>query len=265
MSKPVVIVTGASGGMGAAIAHIAVRLGAQVVITARRAEALAAVVRSLQEAGGAALPVPGDISRPDDCQRTVAEALRAFGRLDAIINNAGILEPIAPIAGSPPEAWEQNIAINLLGPVWLTQAALPHLRPANGRVINISSGAATYPYRGWSAYTTAKAGLNHFTRVLALEEPAITAIALRPGAVDTPMQALIRDRGAQAGMAEADYRKFADLSAEGRLLPPELPGKSAAVLALYAPHELSGEFINWDDARVLALVARYTIPPARRD
>jgi len=68
--------------------------------------------------------------------------------------------------------------------------------------------------------------------VLAQEEPAITAIAMRPGAVDTPMQALIREQGARSGMAEADYRKFAQLSGQGRLLPPEVPGTSAAVLAL---------------------------------
>jgi NAD(P)-dependent dehydrogenase (short-subunit alcohol dehydrogenase family) len=87
---------------------------------------------------------------------------------------------------------------------------------------------------------------------LALEEPLITSICLRPGVVDTEMQALIRREG-QAGMQADDYQKFVQYHSDGKLLPPELPGRALALLALYAPHQWSGEFIQWDDGRIKGL------------
>ncbi|HEX6304359.1 MAG TPA: SDR family NAD(P)-dependent oxidoreductase, partial [Anaerolineales bacterium] len=185
MTEPTLIITGASRGLGAATAKIAAQLGANVIINARSEEDLAAMAQEIQDSGGRALGVAGDVSRIEDCWRLVNKALRQYGQVDAIINNAGIIDPMATIAESDPHTWKENIAINLLGPVYLTQAALPHLRKQNGRVINVSSGAAVKVVEGWSAYCSAKAALNHFNRILASEEDAITAIAFRPGAIDT--------------------------------------------------------------------------------
>ena len=132
-------------------------------------------------AGGTALSVPGDVSRADDCDHLVNAAVSHFGRLDALVNNAGILEPIAPIAEADPQAWQRSWAVNVLGPVLMTRAALSHLRESEGRIVHISSGAANRPVVGWGAYCTTKAALNHLNRVLALEEPTLTTIAVRPG------------------------------------------------------------------------------------
>lgn len=261
MDQPTIIITGASRGLGAAAARLAARMGANVVLNARSDEALETVAAEIRQAGrralsspGQTLTAPGDISRREDCRRLVEQALERFGRLDAIVNNAGVIEPIAPVAQVKAQAWEKSFAVNLHGPVWLVQAALPHLRETRGRVINVSSGAAANPIPGWAAYSAAKAALNHFTRSLAIEEQGITAIAFRPGVVDTEMQVAIRSLGA-SGMPERAYNRFVQLHQKGQLLPPELPGRALAALALYAPPEWSGEFIQWDEERVQALIS----------
>lgn len=252
MSQPVVIVTGASRGLGAAAARIAAEMGAAVVINARSADDLAAVAGEIESAGGRVLVVPGDVSQPAVCERIVAQAVDAFGRLDAVINNAGVLGPIAPLAEADADAWQRNWAINVLGPVMLTQAALPHLRQSGGRIVNVSSGAAVRGLPGWGAYCLSKAAINSLTRVTAAEEPDVIAVAVRPGVIDTEMQRMIREEGAE-GMPAADHQSFVQRYEQGELLPPEAPGRALALLALYAPPELSGEFVEWDADAVQAL------------
>ena len=256
MAVQTLIITGASRGLGAAAAQVAGRLGVNVVLSARSAGELEAVAQSIREAGGMAIAVPGDISRLEDCRILVQEAIDRSGRLDALINNAGIIEPIAPIADADPAVWEQNLAINVLGPMMLTQSALPHLRQNQGRVINVSSGAAVNPVPGWSAYCAAKSALNHFNNVLAVEETSITAIAFRPGVVDTEMQSVIRQQGA-GSMPEGAHARFVAYHEQGELLPPEVPGMALAIVALHAPPEWSGEFIAWDEERVQRLVVQF--------
>ncbi len=258
MKDKTVIVTGASRGLGAAAARACASLGANVVLMARSKDDLGAVQSAIRTLGGQALSIPGDISQPQDCEAVIVESTRVFGSLDAIINNAGVIEPIAPVAEGDAQSWETNLRINVLGPLFMVQAALPHLRPRRGRVINVSSGAAVNVVRGWGAYCTAKAALNHFNRVLADEEPAITVIAFRPGMVDTAMQTTIRQTGVQ-GMPTEEYNRFIEAYASGDLLPPEVPGTALAVLALYASHAWSGEFIAWDDPRLLSLVQQHNI------
>jgi NAD(P)-dependent dehydrogenase (short-subunit alcohol dehydrogenase family) len=256
MTKATVLVTGASRGLGAATARMLAELGGNVVLMARSEDDVAAVAEQIRLAGGQALAVPGDVSLVADCRRAVAEAVERFGGLDAVVNNAGILGPVAPFAETDLEAWKHSLHVNLLGPVMIAQAALPHLRQSSGHVVNVSSGASLHVVPGWSAYCVAKAGINHFTHVLAEEEPDVTAIAFRPGVVDTDMQATIRARGAQ-GMPAEEYARFVHYHEAGELLPPELPGCALAVLALYAPHEWTGEYIVWDEERVQSLVRRY--------
>jgi NAD(P)-dependent dehydrogenase (short-subunit alcohol dehydrogenase family) len=256
MTQPTILVTGASRGLGAATARMGAELGANVALMARSEEELLTVAEEIRSAGGQAVAVSGDVSVAADCRRAVAEAVERYGGLDAVVNNAGVLEPIAPIAEGDPQAWEENLRINVLGPVLVTQAALPHLRQRQGRVLNVSSGAALHVIPGWAAYSASKAAVNHFTRALAVEEPEVTAIAFRPGVVDTAMQATIRAEG-RRGMPEEEYARFVHYYQEGELLPPEVPGCALAVLALYAPHEWTGQFVAWDEERVQSLVRRY--------
>ncbi len=256
MTNQTAIVTGASRGLGAAAARIVGQMKANVVLMARTESDLGTVAEEVRTAGGQALPLVGDVSRSADCRRAVEETVKAFGRIDALINNAGILTPISPIASGDPKEWERNWAVNVLGPVMLTQNALPYLRQSKGRVINVSSGAAVRAIQGWGAFCVAKAGVNHFTRLLTAEEPDITSISFRPGVVDTAMQATIRRDGAQ-GMPEEIYARFVRYHEEGDLLPPEVPGCPLAVLAFHAPHEWGGAFLSWNDEQVLTLVRQF--------
>jgi NAD(P)-dependent dehydrogenase (short-subunit alcohol dehydrogenase family) len=259
MERPTVIITGASRGLGAAAARIAAGFGARVALTARSSDQLQVQAQQIQAAGGQALAVPGDISRAKDCRAIIQETLAHFGRIDALVNNGGVIEPIAPTAEASIEEWERSLQVNLVGAVRLIQMALPHLRPTQGRIINITSGAAENVIGGWGAYSAAKAALNQLTKVLASEEPEITVLALRPGIVNTEMQAAIREKGRE-GMAEKNYSRLVRMHETGRLLPPEVPAQAIACLALYAPHEWSGEVLQWDDERVQQLVQNYPSP-----
>jgi NAD(P)-dependent dehydrogenase (short-subunit alcohol dehydrogenase family) len=260
MTAPTVIISGASRGLGAATARIAGQMRANVALMARSGDELAGVAQEIEQTGGRALVIVGDVRQPADCQRAITETISHFDGVDALVNNAGLLTPIAPIADGEPQAWEANWAVNLLGPVMLTQAALPHLRQRNGRVINVSSGAAINVIPGWAAYSAAKAALNHLTRILAEEEPDITAIAFRPGVIDTAMQATIPREGA-SGMPEEVYARFVRYHESGELLPPEVPGCALVILAFYAPHEWSGAFLPWNNEDVQSLVRQYACSP----
>lgn len=255
MSQKTMIITGASRGLGAAAAEIAASLGVNVVLNARSAGKLAEVTERIIEAGGQAIAVAGDISDVDVCQQVVEQTMARFGRLDALINNAGIIEPIAKIAEASPQDWQHNFAVNVIGPLMLTQAALPYLRARKGRVINVSSGAATYAIPGWGAYCASKAALNQFNEGLAKEEASLTAIALRPGIIDTEMQVQIRREGAM-GMTASDHKRFIGFHEQGQLQPPEVIGRTLVALALHAPHAWSGEFVSWNEERVQELLRK---------
>jgi NAD(P)-dependent dehydrogenase (short-subunit alcohol dehydrogenase family) len=259
--SPVVIVTGASRGIGAAAARWLGQAGATVILVARTRTGLEQTARQVRAAKGRAAIRTADVTDPRAAAAAVALARRRFGRLDGLINNAGVLEPIARLADADPRAWSHNLEVNLLAPFLWSQAALPLLRESRGRIVSVSSGAAVKAVEGWSAYCAAKAGVTHLTRVLAAEEPAVTTLALRPGVVDTAMQALIRAEGS-GGMSAAQVAYFAGLKAEGQLRPPEIPGRVLAWLALRAPREWSGAFLDADDPRILAEVGGFGVPGA---
>jgi NAD(P)-dependent dehydrogenase (short-subunit alcohol dehydrogenase family) len=253
MTVPVVIVTGASRGLGAAVVQAVAEMGANVVLTARSLDDLERQAELVRQKGREALVVEADLSQTQDCHRVVQQALDRFGDVHALVNNGGILEPIATIDETDPQAWLRNWQVNVLAPALLVREALPALRATSGRVVNVSSGAAEKVTSAWAAYSLAKAALNHFTRFLAVEEAEITALAVRPGVVDTAMQATVRNQGNEA-MRSDDYQRFLGYHQQGQLLPPPVPGRALACLALYAPHDWSGEYLSWDEERVQALV-----------
>jgi NAD(P)-dependent dehydrogenase (short-subunit alcohol dehydrogenase family) len=253
---PVVIVTGASRGIGAAVAGWLVKVGAGVTLVARTEAGLNKVTEELGNLGGEVLACNTDISDYDGCRRIVERTLAHFGRIDGLVNNAGIVQPIAAIADSDPIKWRYNIDVNLIGPFNLIKAAIPHLRKHKGRIVNVSSGAANLALENLSAYCTGKAALNHFTRVLAAEESALTAVTVRPGVVDTDMQTYIRQEGSAVLPADqlAYYKELKD---HGQLEPPEAPARSIAWLALHATRQFSGQFLDYDDPRISGKALNY--------
>ena len=244
------IITGASRGIGAAVARAAVTRGMNVVLNARSGDALVALAQSL--GGDKVVVVDGDVSNEATCAQIVNTAMDRFGGIDSLINNAGILQPVGALDTVSGEDWALNLRVNVLGPVLLSQAAVGALRKTRGRIINISSGAAVKAVRGWSAYCTSKAALNHFNRMLAAEYPEITSIAVSPGMTATDMQVMIRSEG-KGRMPDAEHRRFVDAHEQGQLRAPEAVAETIVLLARAAPPEWSGDFVTVDDSRISAL------------
>ena len=195
MQGKVVIITGASRGIGAAAARVFAAAGAKVALLARSGDQVAAIAA---EIGPAALALRCDIAQADEVAAAVAQVVAQFGRVDVLINNAGVIDPIAPLTSADADAWGRSIDINLKGVFHGIRAAVPVMQAqGGGTVITVSSGAATTPYEGWSAYCAGKAGALMLTRALHLEEAAhgIRALGLSPGTVATEMQVKIRASG----------------------------------------------------------------------
>jgi 3-oxoacyl-[acyl-carrier protein] reductase len=198
MTGKAVIVTGASRGIGAAAATALAKAGAAVLLTARDGAQCEAIAQSITRNGGKAAAVACDVSDWNAVRRLADEAQQRFGKIDVLVNNAGVIEPIAGIADSDPAAWAQNVQINLVGAYHAIRAVLPPMIAAGGgTIINVSSGAAHNPLEGWSAYCSAKAGLAMLTRGIALEHAAqgIRVFGFQPGTTDTEMQVAIRASG----------------------------------------------------------------------
>jgi 3-oxoacyl-[acyl-carrier protein] reductase len=198
LAGKVIIVTGASRGIGAAAAAALGKVGARLVLTARDATQIETVAQTITRDGGKTVAIACDVSDWNGVQRLVAETQRHYGKIDALINNAGVVEPIAVTAESDPTAWARNIKINLVGAYYAIRAVLPPMLAAGGgTIVNISSGAAHNPLEGWSAYCSGKAGLAMLTRQIALEHAAqgIRVFGFQPGTTDTEMQVTIRASG----------------------------------------------------------------------
>lgn len=234
----VIIVTGASRGIGAAASAALAKAGATVVLTARDAKLAQQTAQSI---GAAASARPCDVSDYAAFEALVTETRARFGRLDALINNAGVIEPITSIADSDPAAWARNVTINLTGAYHAIRAVLPGMLAAGGgTIVNVSSGAAIRPLEGWSAYCSAKAGLHMLTRAVALETTGrgIRVFGFQPGTTDTDMQVLIRASG---------VNPVSQIPRE-KLTPVALPARSIVYLCTAAADDLNGQEFSLNDA-----------------
>ena len=233
-----VLVTGASRGIGLATARALVAAGAAVVLSARSAAVCEDEARSIAATGGRATGFGCDVADYESVVALVDHAQAAHGRLDAVVNNVGMIEPIGPLETAEPEAWAASVRVNLIGAFHVVRAALGPLKAARGTLINVSSGAAGRPLEGWSAYCAGKAGLAMLTRSVALElDGAVRVYGLRPGMVDTDMQAAIRDSG---------VNEVSRVPRE-QLLPPSVPAAAVVWLAGTAPADLSGTEVDVRD------------------
>jgi 3-oxoacyl-[acyl-carrier protein] reductase len=198
LTGKVIIVTGASRGIGAAASIALAKAGATVMLLARNGTLAADVAQGIIASGGRADAASCDVSDYAAFDSVVSETESRFGRVDALINNAGVIEPIASIADSDPAEWARNVQINLVGAFNPIRALLPRMiKAGGGTVVNVSSGAAIRPLEGWSAYCSAKAGLAMLTQAIMVENPAngIRVFGFQPGTTDTDMQVTIRASG----------------------------------------------------------------------
>jgi NAD(P)-dependent dehydrogenase (short-subunit alcohol dehydrogenase family) len=246
------IITGASRGLGLEIARHYLRAGASVAICGRDAAILDGAARRLSELkrpGQALVAVPADVSKSTDVARLLDTAVRQFGRLDILVNNAAVIGPAGAFEAVDLMAWMQALQINLLGSVLLTRAVLPHLkRSARGKIIQLSGGGATNPLPGLSAYAASKAAAVRFMETLAeeLRADGIDVNALAPGLLDTRMLDEMLDAGPEALGAPLYER----LSREkrGGATPLDKGAELAVFLGSSASDGVTGKLISapWD-------------------
>jgi len=188
----IALVTGASRGLGRAIALAFAREGAALALCARSEVLLEAVAAEGRQLGAEVLAVPADVADPADRERLISRTLDRFGRIDVLVNNASALgqTPLPLLADTDPVAFEEVVRVNLIAPFLLTRSAIAGmLLRGSGVVINVSSDAAVNGYPGWGAYSAAKAGLDGLTRVWSAElaGSGVTVVSVDPGDMDTEM------------------------------------------------------------------------------
>jgi 3-oxoacyl-[acyl-carrier protein] reductase len=202
LDNKVAIVTGASKGIGAAIARHLAEAGAAVVVNyASSKDGAERVVADITRAGGRAIAVQADVARPEQIERLFAETRRAFGRLDILVNNAGVYE-FAPLEDLTPERFHRIFDLNVLGVLLASRAAAAQFGSDGGSIVNISSVASTLTPPQSAVYSASKAAVDALTRALAKElgPRGIRVNAINPGMVET-------EGVRAAGMDAGDFRK----------------------------------------------------------
>lgn len=241
LENKVAVVTGASKGIGAAIAKHYAAAGAKVVVNyASSKEGADKVVKEITDNGGIAIAVQADVANTADVTRLFEEAKKAFGNVDILVNNA-VSQGYAPIEQISVEAFQQSFNVNVLGPILTIQEALKHFGNKGGNIINISSGASKYPLPNASLYSSTKAALDAFTIALSKELGVknVRINSILPGATDT-------EGAASAGVtAGSEYEKmFVEKTPLGRRGQPADIAKAAVFLASDDAAWITGEQIS---------------------
>jgi len=186
----VALVTGASQGLGRALALAYAKEGASLVVNSRSEEGIRPVAGEVEGLGAEVLAVAADVSKGEDARRLVEEAVGRFGGIDILANNAGLLGPRVAIEEYPEEQWRRVIDANLTGPYLVSKAAIPHLREG-ASIINVVSGVSVEGRAEWGAYSVSKFGVEGLSQILAaeLEARGVRSNAVDPGGMRTDMRA----------------------------------------------------------------------------
>jgi len=237
LAGKVAVVTGASKGIGAAIARQLADEGASVVVNyASSKDGAERVVGEIKRQGGKAVAIQADVAKQADIRRLFAEAQKAFGRLDILVNNAGIYE-FVPLEAITEEHFHKQFNLNVLGLILATQEAVKHFGPEGGSIVNISSIASTLALATASVYSATKAAVDAVTRSLAKElgPRKIRVNSINPGMVET-------EGVHAAGIAESDMRKQTEAATPlGRIGQPQDIAPAAVYLASPDSAWITGE------------------------
>jgi NAD(P)-dependent dehydrogenase (short-subunit alcohol dehydrogenase family) len=251
LTDRVAIITGASQGLGAAIAERYVAEGASVMLCARGAETLSAQqahLRSMAGSGQQILIQQADVAHPPEVDALVSASLEAFPHVDILVNNAGVYGPLGPISDVPWEEWVAAIEINLMGTVYACRAILPHMTQRGyGKIVNLSGGGATSPLPRVSAYAASKAAVVRFTETLAVEVgPGVDVNAIAPGALATRLLDEVIAAGPEVVGGDF-YARMIQVREEGGT-PLEKGASLAVYLASAESDGITGRLISavWD-------------------
>jgi NAD(P)-dependent dehydrogenase (short-subunit alcohol dehydrogenase family) len=231
----VAVVTGASAGIGRAVAAAYAAEGAKVVLAARNQEKLADVADAIRAVGGAALAVPTDVTNEGEVANLFRQAVETFGRVDLLVNNAGVS------IGGPPdeltlEAWQKVIDVNLTGAFLCSREALRVMKPRrSGRIINVGSVSAKVPRRHSAPYAASKFGLEGLTRSFALDarEFGISVSILQPGNTESELWRGREEIAAREGVMPAE--ELARVAVLMAALPPGINFLEGVVLPVTMP------------------------------
>jgi 3-oxoacyl-[acyl-carrier protein] reductase len=247
LSGRTALVTGGSRGIGRAAAEILAAAGARVAINYKANDAAAeAFVRETRAAGGEALAVAGDVGNPREAHQLVSDVVAAWGRLDVLVNNAGIWEEDEAGSGDL-DVWKRTLDVNVLGAHVVTDAAIPHLERERGSIVFVSSTAGQRGEARHSAYAASKGALISYTKSLATElgPRGIRVNCVAPGWVDTEMTA----RALGDPDARAEIERAIPL---GRVATPgDVAGAILFLVSDLARH-VQGEILNVNGGSVLA-------------
>ena len=212
LSGRVVAITGASSGIGEATALACAQAGAKVSLAARREDLLAGVAERIAQAGGESVAIPTDVSDEGQARRFIEATHERFGRLDALVNNAGVMQ-LGPIEGAPTDEWRRMVAVNIFGVLYCTHAALPLMREqGEGHIVNVSSIGGKVVGNLSGVYSLTKFGIGAFTEALRKEslDAGIRVTSVVPGSTATELRSHTREEvlkttlGAFAGVTPLD-------------------------------------------------------------
>lgn len=225
----VAIITGAGAGIGEATALLFAREGASVCVNSVSESGLK-VVKKINKAGGEALWVRCDVSREDDAKNIIDETIKAFGRLDILFNNAGIVAQ-GSVETCSIDDFDRNMAVNVRGVFLCSRYALPHLKKTKGTIINCSSSVALKGVVDRAAYTASKGAVHSMTRAMAMDhiKDGIRVNAICPGTTNTPS---LKERLTQKGDYEEVRKLYIARQPLGRLGEPEEIAEGVLFLAL---------------------------------
>jgi NAD(P)-dependent dehydrogenase (short-subunit alcohol dehydrogenase family) len=273
-AERVAVVTGGGRGIGEAVARALARDGVHVVLAARTAEEIVRVADRIRAGGARAEVVTADVSRPRDVAAMTHAALALTGRVDILVNAAGIYGPIGLLWDVDEDAWWRALEVNLRGTFLCCHAVLPHMvARQRGKIINFSGGGATSPLPRFTAYGVSKTAVVRLTETLAEEvkEFNIQVNAIAPGAVATRLQDDVMAAGQRAGELFARIRRLRETGEGGT--PPEVAAELARFLASERSGSLTGKLIaaphdgwqGWDAERVSSLMAAPWLTLRRMD
>jgi NAD(P)-dependent dehydrogenase (short-subunit alcohol dehydrogenase family) len=247
------LVTGATSGMGRAIALAFAREGAALAVHARGKESATALADKIRNSGARAVPVSGDLTDNDAIESLCNKTVEDLGGIDIVVNNAGTTSK-APLDGTSEEDWDKIMQVNLKAPFLISKYLVPEMKknPKGGRLIFNSSVAAKLPDPMGSAYNASKAGLLGFVRCLAAELGAdgITANAICPGWIDTPMAARLHEEMYPID-SENSFDEFYDDSMRANMLNARITPDNIAEFAVYLASD-KGRFITAQAINVCA-------------
>ena len=250
-----VLITGASSGVGAALAEKLAAMGARVVVNYSRSEEAAnAVISRISEAGGQALAIQADVSEESDCKRLVSATIEHFGQLDALVNNAGTTTfiPHDQLDALTEDIWLRTLRVNLIGAFMMSREAAPHIDAAGGGEIIMTSSIASMTANGSSiAYCASKAGMNSLTRTLAktLGKKRIRVNAVLPGLIDGDW-AFNTWGGGDAEQYDGLKKMFSDQTPLSHVVTPEDVADS--ILALITGSDfVTGQLVTIDSGFTL--------------